>query len=56
MWGDTETLDVHMRRLSAEVEETLRQSERIVTIRDLGYGCQLAPWAVDPSLADTAAI
>ena len=35
--GDTKTLDVHVKRLRAKVEEDPSQPSRIVTIRGLGY-------------------
>jgi two-component system, OmpR family, response regulator RegX3 len=35
--GDTKTLDVHVKRLRAKVEETPSAPRRIVTIRGLGY-------------------
>jgi two-component system response regulator RegX3 len=35
--GDTKTLDVHVKRLRAKVEEEPSQPTRIVTIRGLGY-------------------
>jgi two-component system response regulator RegX3 len=35
--GDTKTLDVHIKRLRAKVEEDPSQPTRIVTIRGLGY-------------------
>ncbi len=35
--GDTKTLDVHVKRLRAKVEETPSVPRRIVTIRGLGY-------------------
>jgi two-component system response regulator RegX3 len=35
--GDTKTLDVHVKRLRAKVEEDPSNPERIVTIRGLGY-------------------
>jgi two-component system response regulator RegX3 len=35
--GDTKTLDVHVKRLRAKVEETPSAPSRIVTIRGLGY-------------------
>lgn len=35
--GDTKTLDVHVKRLRAKVEEDPSHPERIVTIRGLGY-------------------
>ena len=35
--GDTKTLDVHVKRLRAKVEDDPSQPTRIVTIRGLGY-------------------
>ena len=35
--GDTKTLDVHVKRLRAKVEDDPSAPERIVTIRGLGY-------------------
>jgi two-component system response regulator RegX3 len=35
--GDTKTLDVHVKRLRAKVEENSTVPRRIVTIRGLGY-------------------
>ncbi len=35
--GDTKTLDVHVKRLRAKVEENSALPQRIVTIRGLGY-------------------
>jgi two-component system response regulator RegX3 len=35
--GDTKTLDVHVKRLRAKIEETPAAPRRIVTIRGLGY-------------------
>ncbi|MEX2292355.1 MAG: response regulator transcription factor [Acidimicrobiales bacterium] len=35
--GDTKTLDVHVKRLRAKVEDDSRSPSRIVTIRGLGY-------------------
>lgn len=35
--GDTKTLDVHIKRLRAKVEDNPSEPERIVTIRGLGY-------------------
>jgi two-component system response regulator RegX3 len=35
--GDTKTLDVHIKRLRAKIEEEPSQPVRIVTIRGLGY-------------------
>jgi two-component system response regulator RegX3 len=35
--GDTKTLDVHVKRLRAKVEDDPSNPRRIVTIRGLGY-------------------
>jgi len=35
--GDTKTLDVHIKRLRAKVEDNPSEPQRIVTIRGLGY-------------------
>ncbi len=35
--GDTKTLDVHVKRLRAKIEDDPTQPERITTIRGLGY-------------------
>ncbi|MBW3627339.1 MAG: helix-turn-helix domain-containing protein, partial [Actinobacteria bacterium] len=35
--GDTKTLDVHVKRLRAKVEDDPANPRRIVTIRGLGY-------------------
>ena len=35
--GDTKTLDVHVKRLRAKVEDDPSNPTRIVTIRGLGY-------------------
>jgi two-component system response regulator RegX3 len=39
--GDTKTLDVHVKRLRAKVEEDPSNPSRIVTIRGLGYKYEL---------------
>jgi two-component system response regulator RegX3 len=39
--GDTKTLDVHVKRLRAKVEDDPRNPTRIVTIRGLGYKFEL---------------
>jgi two-component system response regulator RegX3 len=36
-FGDTKTLDVHVKRLRAKIELDPASPERIVTIRGLGY-------------------
>lgn len=35
--GDTKTLDVHIKRLRAKIEPSSERSQRIVTIRGVGY-------------------
>ena len=35
--GDTKTLDVHVKRLRAKIEEDPATPRRIVTVRGLGY-------------------
>jgi two-component system response regulator RegX3 len=35
--GDTKTLDVHIKRLRAKIEDTPSQPRYIVTVRGLGY-------------------
>jgi two-component system response regulator RegX3 len=35
--GDTKTLDVHVKRLRAKVEDEPSSPKRIITIRGLGY-------------------
>ena len=40
--GDTKTLDVHVKRLRAKVEDDPSQPSRIVTIRGLGYRYEAA--------------
>jgi two-component system response regulator RegX3 len=39
--GDTKTLDVHVKRLRAKVEDDPTHPSRIVTIRGLGYKYEL---------------
>ena len=41
--GDTKTLDVHVKRLRAKVEDEPSTPTRIITIRGLGYKYALAP-------------
>jgi two-component system response regulator RegX3 len=36
-YGDTKTLDVHVKRLRAKVEDDPGKPERIVTVRGVGY-------------------
>jgi len=43
--GDTKTLDVHVKRLRAKVEESSTAPQRIVTIRGLGYKYESATGA-----------
>jgi two-component system response regulator RegX3 len=43
--GDTKTLDVHIKRLRAKVEDDPARPTRIVTIRGLGYKYAAAPGA-----------
>jgi two-component system response regulator RegX3 len=40
--GDTKTLDVHVKRLRAKVEDEPAAPRRIVTIRGLGYKYEAA--------------
>jgi two-component system, OmpR family, response regulator RegX3 len=39
--GDTKTLDVHVKRLRAKIEQDPTQPEHIVTVRGLGYKFEL---------------
>jgi two-component system response regulator RegX3 len=41
--GDTKTLDVHVKRLRAKIEEDPSTPRRIVTIRGLGYKYETSP-------------
>jgi two-component system response regulator RegX3 len=41
--GDTKTLDTHIKRLRAKVEEDPQDPTRILTIRGLGYKFELTP-------------
>jgi two-component system response regulator RegX3 len=41
--GDTKTLDVHIKRVRAKVEDDPSQPTRIVTIRGLGYKFERSP-------------
>jgi len=43
--GDTKTLDVHVKRLRAKIEENSALPQRIVTIRGLGYKYESVPTA-----------
>ena len=38
--GDTKTLDVHVKRLRAKIEEDPSHPARIITVRGLGYKFQ----------------
>ena len=38
--GDTKTLDVHVKRLRAKIEEDPAQPRRLITVRGLGYKCE----------------
>ncbi|HEX3555333.1 MAG TPA: response regulator transcription factor, partial [Thermoanaerobaculia bacterium] len=40
-FGDTSTLDVHIKRLRAKIEEDPRRPEHVKTVRGLGYKLQL---------------
>jgi two-component system response regulator RegX3 len=40
-FGDTRTLDVHVRRLRAKIEEDPRRPQHVMTVRGLGYKLQL---------------
>jgi two-component system response regulator RegX3 len=40
-FGDTRTLDVHIKRLRAKIEEDPRRPEHVKTVRGLGYKLQL---------------
>ncbi len=40
-YGDTKTLDVHIKRLRSKIEREPSKPEMIVTIRGLGYKCEL---------------
>ncbi len=44
--GDTKTLDVHVKRLRAKIEEDPGAPRRITTIRGLGYKFETAPTPV----------
>ena len=41
--GDTKTIDVHVKRLRAKIEEDPSNPQRITTIRGLGYRYERAP-------------
>jgi two-component system response regulator RegX3 len=41
-YGDTKTLDVHVKRLRSKVEEDPAAPERIVTVRGVGYRYEMA--------------
>ena len=36
-YGDTKTLDVHVKRLRAKIEDDPANPDRIVTVRGVGY-------------------
>ncbi|TMK96624.1 MAG: winged helix-turn-helix domain-containing protein, partial [Actinobacteria bacterium] len=36
-YGDTKTLDVHVKRLRQKIEENPHQPQHILTVRGLGY-------------------
>jgi two-component system response regulator RegX3 len=36
-FGDTRTLDVHIKRLRAKIEEDPRRPQHVKTVRGLGY-------------------
>ena len=40
--GDTKTLDVHVKRLRARIEDDPSRPHRITTIRGLGYKLEIA--------------
>ena len=40
-FGDTRTLDVHIKRLRAKIEEDPRRPQHVKTVRGLGYKLQL---------------
>jgi two-component system response regulator RegX3 len=40
--GDTKTLDVHIKRLRAKIEQDPARPRHIVTVRGLGYKCESA--------------
>jgi two-component system response regulator RegX3 len=40
-FGDTRTLDVHIKRLRAKIEEDPRQPRYVQTVRGLGYKLQV---------------
>ena len=42
-FGDTKTLDVHIKRLRAKVEADPANPTRIVTVRGVGYRYEKAP-------------
>jgi two-component system response regulator RegX3 len=47
--GDTKTLDVHIKRLRAKIEDDPSSPTRITTVRGLGYKFQ----APEPGTAPT---
>ncbi|HTL40623.1 MAG TPA: helix-turn-helix domain-containing protein, partial [Pseudolysinimonas sp.] len=36
-FGDTKTLDVHIKRIRSKIEQNPSEPERLVTVRGLGY-------------------
>ena len=40
-FGDTRTLDVHIKRLRAKIEEDPRRPQHVKTVRGLGYKLQV---------------
>mgnify|MGYP003338414117 CR=1 FL=1 len=42
-FGDTKTLDVHVKRLRAKIEDDPANPTRLVTIRGLGYKLERSP-------------
>ena len=52
-YGDTKTLDVHVKRLRSKVEDDPANPTRIVTVRGVGYRFERAPelGAAGPSAA-----
>ena len=48
-YGDTKTLDVHVKRLRSKIEDDPANPSRIVTVRGVGYRFERAPSAASPS-------